>query len=111
MRQVRTELCCLMRPAGHSRPACRSPRSKPTAGRRPAFGINSITVLGRQSLAELTTEAAGLAAAAGAAEVARGYGGAPGAGGPPSAATISKSLLALAVLALGVPCIPQVREG
>lgn len=78
------------------------------AGRRPAFCVNSVTVLGRQSLAELAAEAAELAAAAAAA-------GPPspmaGSSGPPSAATISKSLLALAVLALGVPIIPQVSLG
>lgn len=75
-------------------------RTPPHAGRRPAFGINSITVLGRQSLPELCAEAAELAAAA----VAYGGARAP----PPSAATISKSLLALAVLSLGVPVVPQV---
>lgn len=69
--------------------------------------MNSITVLGRQSLAELAAEAAELAAAAGAAEAAAGLGAVQGA--PPSAATIGKSLLALAVLSLGVPIIPQVR--
>ncbi|KAL4447190.1 hypothetical protein ABPG77_007223 [Micractinium sp. CCAP 211/92] len=74
-------------------------------GRRPAFAMNSITVLGRQSLAELAAEAAEVAAAANAADAALGLGTIAGA--PPSAATISKSLLALAVLSLGVPIIPQ----
>ncbi|KAL4443720.1 hypothetical protein ABPG75_011457 [Micractinium tetrahymenae] len=74
-------------------------------GRRPSFAMNSITVLGRQSLAELAAEAAELAAAACAAEAAQGLGGVGGA--PPSAATVAKSLLALAVLSLGVPIIPQ----
>ena len=66
-------------------------------------------MLGRQSIAELAAEAAELAAAAAAA-------GAPPSpvaptSSPPSAATISKSLLALAVLGLGVPIIPQARLG
>lgn len=65
-------------------------------GRRPAFGVNSITVLGRQSLAELAAEAAEAATAG-------GYDGY----GAPAAGTISKSLLALAVLSSGVPIIPQ----
>ena len=84
-------------------PPCALP---PPPGRRPAFCINSVTVLGRQSLAELAAEAAELAAAASAAGAA---GPAARSGSPPSAATISKSLLALAVLALGVPIIPQAR--
>ncbi len=70
--------------------------------------MNSITVLGRQSLAELAAEAAEVAAAANAADAALGLGTIAGA--PPSAATISKSLLALAVLSLGVPIIPQARK-
>ena len=66
--------------------------------------MNSVTVLGRQSLAELSAEAAETALAA--AEAAHTY-GAPGWVPPPSPATISKSLLALTILALGVPIIPQ----
>jgi pullulanase/glycogen debranching enzyme len=73
-------------------------------GRRPAFCINSVTVLGRQSIAELAAEAAELAAAATAAGATNPM---ARTSSPPSAATISKSLLAMAVLALGVPIIPQ----
>ncbi|PSC72831.1 60S ribosomal export NMD3-like [Micractinium conductrix] len=69
-------------------------------GRRPAFGMNSVTVLGRQSLAELSAEAAELAGAAAARE------GMPP-GPAPSAATIAKSLLALSILALGTPIVAQ----
>lgn len=94
--------------AAHHSTTVNSPRAPlrppPRPGRRPAFCINSVTVLGRQSLAELAAEAAELAAAASAAGAA---GPAARSGSPPSAATISKSLLALAVLALGVPIIPQ----
>lgn len=53
-------------------------------------------MLGRQSLAELAAEAAEAATAG-------GYDGY----GAPAAGTISKSLLALAVLSSGVPIIPQ----
>lgn len=74
------------------------------AGRRPAFSANTVTVLGRQSLAELAAEAANMAAAAAAASAAGGYAGAQGA---PSPSTISKSLLALTVLASGAPVVPQ----
>lgn len=80
------------------------PAPSTLAGRRPAFAMNSITVLGRQSLAELAAEAAELAAAASAAQ---GLGAAGGP--PPSPATIAKSLLAVAVLSMGVPIVPQVR--
>lgn len=99
-------MTCLVGWNGSSAPYPDScPPSPPPPGRRPAFCINSVTVLGRQSIAELAAEAAELAAAAAAA-------GAPPVAhtnSPPSAATISKSLLAMTVLALGVPIIPQAR--
>lgn len=72
-------------------------------GRRPAFGLNGITVLGRFSLAELAAEAAEVAGAA------RTYGDYGGVGGDaPSAATIAKSLLAASIFSMGCPIVPQV---
>jgi hypothetical protein len=83
-------------------PSARAPFA--CAGRRPAFSVNTVTVLGRQSLAELAAEAAQVAAAAAGAAAAGGYAGAQGA---PSPATVAKSLLALTVLASGAPVVPQ----
>ena len=80
-----------------------------SAGRRPAFGINSVTALGRQSLAEIAAEAAEMAVVA---EARSPYGATAGASPAAAAiaATMSKSLLALAALSLGVPIVPQVRQ-
>eukprot|EP00887_Chlorella_sp_A99_P002052 scaffold18.g2052.t1 len=72
------------------------------AARRPAFGVNCITVLGRQLLADVALEAAEVAAAAQAAA-----GTAAAGEGPPSAETITKSLLAAVIFAGGVPLLTQ----
>lgn len=68
------------------------------AGRRPAFGINTVTSLGHMALTQLAGEAVGSAAAAGVL---------PPPGAVPAATVLAKSLVAIALLSQGTPLVTQ----